>query len=99
MQVLIESTHTNADHQLKQHITEKFDHLNKIFDRIVECRITLRHQEDDHKQNCILEARLLVPGDVLFAEEHAETFETALPKVLDSLKHQLHRYKEKLQAQ
>ncbi len=95
MQLLIESPHTNANDELKSLIIEKFHHLEKIYDHITEGRVTLRHQEDDHKQNCILEARLLVPGDILFAREHAAAFEIALPKVLDSLSHQLHRYKEK----
>ncbi len=95
MQLLIESPHTNADDKLKQLITEKIHHLDKIYDRITEGRVTLRYQEDDHKQNYVLEARLMVPGDVLFAREQAGTFETALPKVLDSLMHQLHRYKER----
>ncbi len=95
MQLLIESPHTNADDKLKQLITEKFNHLDKIYNRITECRVTLRHQEDDRKQNCILEGRLLVPGDVLFAQEEAGAFEIALHKVLDSLTHQLHKYKEK----
>jgi ribosome-associated translation inhibitor RaiA len=43
-----------------------------------------------------MEAKMEVPGRLLFASDKDETFEMALDKVIHDLEHQLRRYKEEL---
>ena len=81
---------------LQRQIRKKLEELNKIYERIIACDITLRQQKSEDQNSLDIEAKLLVPKGFLFAEEKAESFEIALNKLTENIKRQLNRLKEKL---
>ncbi|HSC38627.1 MAG TPA: ribosome-associated translation inhibitor RaiA [Chitinophagaceae bacterium] len=93
MQLLIESPGLKIEDQLLESIHARFDHFTRLYNRISKCRVLLRKEKSDHQDKYRIEAKLIVPGKVLFAQEQADNFETSLPKVVNGLMHQLSRYK------
>jgi ribosome-associated translation inhibitor RaiA len=45
----------------------------------------------------MIEAKLFIPGTMLFAKEEEDSFELAAKKTFDALRDQLVHYKERLQ--
>ena len=56
----------------------------------------LKTEKAANQTNCIVEARLTVPGKTIFTKEKAETFETALSKVIYEIRQHLAGYKGQL---
>ena len=92
----IESIHFTADERLVDFIQNKVAHLNKIFNRIENCKVVLRADHDKTKQDKMVEISVNVPNKTLFSQNHAETFELATDMVVNELKTQLRKYKEKM---
>ena len=97
MKITIESPHIRISQKLEKQIHTKFAQLGKMYDRIVNCDVLLKKENDDKKKFYTVEARLVVPKALLFATEKEETFEIALDKLIDDLEHQLRRHKEELE--
>jgi len=93
MQLIIEHPGLKIENGLLELIQSKFEHLEKMFGRISRCRVFLKKENDECKNNYRVEANISLPGKVLFAGEQQDNFEGSLYKVLDGLNHQLHRYK------
>jgi ribosomal subunit interface protein len=96
MQLQIESPHFKPGEELNNLIQRKFEHLGKRYERINHCEVLLRKENSDTERNSFMEAKMEVPGRLLFASDKDETFEMALDKVIHDLEHQLRRYKEEL---
>lgn len=73
---------------------KKFADLEKFYDRIsgYEVKMKMRDTADDRK--CELEGRVIIPKSSFFSREVAESFETALDRVIENLKRQLKWQKE-----
>jgi ribosomal subunit interface protein len=94
MELTIESPGLQTDDQLERLIHSKFNDLAKIYGRISNSQVVLRKEKNDRKKYYHIEARVAVPQKMLFANDKAESVETALHNVIGNLEHQLHRYKE-----
>lgn len=97
MKITIESPHVRISEKLTQQINVKFNQLHKMFTRIIHCELLLKKENNTQKKFFTVEAKLMVPKELLFATEKAETFETAIDKLIDNLEHQLRRHKEELE--
>lgn len=97
MKITIESPHIRVSAETIQAIETKLLHLMKKYDRTVICEVVLRKEKNDEQKNFHLEAKLQVPKGVLFAEEKAENFETALDKLIEDIKRQLQKHKERFE--
>src|SRR4051812_25305764 len=93
MQLLIESPGLKIEERMLQLIQSKFDHLTKLYHHISKCRVLLKKEPARNQDKYLIEAKVEVPGKIMFAQEQAVNFETSLPKVVDRLAHQLSRYK------
>lgn len=93
MQCVIESPGLQLDKKVGDLVQSKFKALEKIYDRVTNCLVVVRKENDDHKKDFQVKAQLAVPKKALYAHGQAETFEIALHKVVDNLAHQLQRYK------
>lgn len=93
----IESPHLKISEKLQKEIQTKFTQLGKMYDRVHSCDVVLKKEKNDRKKNYVIEARLLVPRELLFATERAETFEIALEKLTEAVEHQLRRHKKELE--
>ena len=85
--------HLNDDHQ--QEIREKAEKLLHYFDRITMIEVTVDLADRIHKK-----VEILVDAehkhDFVARDEHAELI-AAMDLAVDRIKHQIHRYKEKIQ--
>jgi len=98
MKLNMQSIHFTASSRLKDYIQKKCDKLDHFFDRIIEGEVYLKLQKELKDADKQVEIKLYVPGSTLIAKENAKTFEAATDLVIDKLKGQLVRYKEKLRA-
>lgn len=95
MKIQIQSVHFDADVKLLNFIEKKLNKLDTFYDRVIDATVFLRLDKNDHKENKIVEVKINVPGNVIFAKAQRNTFETATDEVLDMLKRQITKYKEK----
>ena len=98
MKLQMNSIHFNADVVLIDFIQKKADKLETFFDRIIDGEVFTRLEKNESNENKIVEVKLNIPGNQLFAKEHAKTFEAAADEAVESLRRQLKKHKEKLIA-
>jgi putative sigma-54 modulation protein len=79
-------------------IHKKFEHFDKLYDRIEYCNIVLYKEKSDNKSAYFIEASMKVPRSVLFSSNKATSYEMALDKVVNDLESQLRKHKDKLRA-
>lgn len=96
MQVMIQSEPLTVDNTIISKATEKLLRLQKIYERIERCNVTLKKEKSDSKKNFIVEVRLAVPKGDIFAAEGAESYGRALHYVVADLKKQLVKHKQKM---
>lgn len=95
MQLIIESPHVSVDDTLQKQIEESFEHIGKMYSRILKCVVVLKKEPSSNEKQFEIEANLFIPGYTLFAQDKAETFELALHEVADEITRQLHRHVDK----
>lgn len=93
MQFIIESSGLPLDNRVVDLVQSKFEILEKIYDRVKNCLVVVKNENDDQKKDFQVKAHLAVSQKSMYAQGQAETFEKALHKVVDKLTHQLQRYK------
>ena len=96
MKLQVQSIHFYADRKLVDFIKKKADKLETFYDRIVDGEVILRVENDDSRENKIIEIKLNIPGTQLFAKKQAKSFEAGTDEVIESLRRQLKKRKEKL---
>ena len=97
MKLNIQSIHFDADQKLLDIVQLKCDKLDHYFDRIVSGEVFLRVEKSDSRENKLVEIKVIVPGNDLFASKNAVTFEEALDEVVEALRRQVKKLKERLQ--
>ncbi|MDN4164498.1 ribosome-associated translation inhibitor RaiA [Cytophagales bacterium LB-30] len=99
MKLRMQSVHFDADIKLLDFIQKKADKLDTFYDRIIDGEVILRLNKDsDKKENKIVEIKINVPGEQLFAKEQSASFEAAADETIEALRRQLKKYKEKMVA-
>lgn len=88
----------NADQKLIDFIQKKADKLDKFFERIIDGEVFMRLDKDDNMENKIIEVKLNIPRNQLFAKERAKTFEAAADLAIDALKKQIIKHKDKIMS-
>jgi putative sigma-54 modulation protein len=95
MKLQMHSIHFDADKKLLDFIQKKVDKLETFHDRIVNGEVILKIDKDEERENKVIEIKLFIPGNMLFAKEQSKTFEAAADVVVETMKRQLKKYKEK----
>ncbi|HUS87675.1 MAG TPA: ribosome-associated translation inhibitor RaiA [Bacteroidales bacterium] len=96
MNIQIHSIRFDADKKLKDFVNQKISKLTQYSEEIINAEIFLRLDKDQEKENKIVEVRLEYPRGPLFAKKQSKTFEEALDLVIDALKRQITRQKQKI---
>lgn len=99
MNIQIHSVKFTADKKLLDFVSQKVNKLTTISDDIVAAEIFLRLDHDEEKENKITEIKLEFPGGPLFARKQSKTFEEATDDVIDALKKQITKQKEKMRGE
>ncbi len=98
MKLQIQSIHFDADKKLLDFVQKKLDKLDTFYDRILDAEVFLKLDNDDKKGNKLMNIKLNVPGNLIVAKEQAGTFEEATDKIVENLKAQIKKLKEKTAA-
>lgn len=98
MKVNIQSIHFKADKKLLAFITQKVEKTETFFDGVISADVYLKLENDQTGENKVVEIKLNLPGNPLFAKEQSSTFEAATDVIIDKLVAQVKKHKEKLQA-
>ena len=95
MQIKVSARHGHLTDDHQREIREKAERLLHYFDRITMIEVTVDLADRIHKK-----VEILVDAehkhDFVAADEHEELI-AALDLAVDRIKHQIHRYKEKIQ--
>jgi len=95
MNIKIQSVHFDADSKLIDFTEKKIEKILKFYDRIIGAEVIFRLDKNSKDENKIAEIRLEIPGNDLFAKRQCKTFEAAVDEVIDALKVQITKHKEK----
>ncbi len=98
MKVNINSVHFSADKKLEDFITEKVSKLKQYDENLISADVTLTLEKPKGRNfdSKVIKAKIKGKNYDLFAEKISETFETATDQLIDALKAQLKKRKEKL---
>ena len=95
MKLQMHSIHFDADSKLLDFVQKKTDKLETFYDRIIDGEVFFRLNKDASNENKIVEIKINIPGNQLFASEQSSSFEEAADEAVQALKRQLVRFKEK----
>lgn len=95
MDILIKSPRIKLSNRIERIIFEKFGRFEKANDRIIRCDVTLKKEKNATDNDFVVDAKLVMPGNDLFAKESGPKFEIAAENVCLDLQRQLRKIKSK----
>lgn len=95
MDINIHSIHFDADKKLINFIENKVNKLIQYYDNIIGAEVFLRLENDQSTENKIAEIRLDIPGSDIFAKKRSKSFEESVDNVVEALRKQITKHKEK----
>ncbi|ALO14775.1 ribosome hibernation-promoting factor, HPF/YfiA family [Salinivirga cyanobacteriivorans] len=98
MDVKIHSIKFDADQKLIQFIESKISKLEQVFDNIIEVEVFLRLSKNQNTENKLVEMKISIPGNELFAKKQCKTFEEATDQSVEALRRQIKKHKEKVRG-
>ena len=97
MNITMHSIRFDADQKLVEFINTKVKKLPNVYDDILGAEVFLRLDKDtSDRENKLVEIKLDVKGQTVFAKKQCKTFEEATDLSVDALKRQLVKRKEKV---
>lgn len=95
MKIIVQSLHFDADQKLLDMIQKKYEKLDSYFDKITLIEVILRLNKSADGSNKMVEVKIFIPGNTLFAKLKCSTFEEAVDLSVNALSQQLIKHKEK----
>lgn len=95
MDIIIQSPRIKLSRRIERVIYDKFERLEKASDRVIRCEVVLKKVKDSKNNGYLVEARLVVPGNDLYAKESGPKFEVAAEDACLDLERQLRKRKVK----
>ena len=97
MNIKMHSIRFDADQKLLEFIHTKIKKLPTVYDDILGAEVFLRLNRDrSDRENKLVEIKLDIRGQTVFAKKQCKTFEEATDQSIDALKKQLVKRKEKI---
>ncbi len=96
MKLQMHSIHFDADRKLIDFIQKKADKLDTFYDQIIDGEVFMRIDKNEKNANKIIEIKINVPGKQFFAKNQSDSFEAATDEVVEGLRRQIKKYKEKM---
>ena len=96
MDIKIHSIRFDADTRLLDFVNMKVRKLIQYFDDILGAEIFLRLDKSQDLENKVVEIRLTLPGNELFAKKQSKTFEESTDLSVEALRRQIMKHKTKL---
>lgn len=95
MDFKLNTVHFSADEKLVEYIKERIGKLERIYDSIVSSEVYLKVDKNESNENKIVEVKVLLPGNELFAKKQCNSFEEAMDLAVSALKKQVEKHKNK----
>jgi putative sigma-54 modulation protein len=95
MNYIIQSPNKEVSLEREEVIKEKFRRFEKLMPGMLRCDIVLRIEKNGEQNSFIVEGKIMVPGNDLFAKEQAASYEIAAEMVCIDLENQIRKQKEK----
>ncbi len=95
MKIQIQALDFTPKQDLIDLVNDKVGKLERFSDRIIECRVVLRVEKSDKRDNKICELRAVIPGNDLYIKKQYESFEEGVQKVTDAMERQIKEWKAK----
>lgn len=99
MNIQIHSVRFDADKKLIDFVHQKLEKLNQFGEDIVNAEVFLRLDKDEERENKVSEIKLELPGGPLFAKKQSKSFEESTDDVIEALKKQITKHKQKKRGQ
>ena len=97
MNIKMHSIRFDADQKLVEFVNTKVKKLPNVYDDILGAEVFLRLDKDtSDRENKLVEIKLDIKGQSVFAKKQCKTFEEATDLSIDALKRQLVKRKEKI---
>lgn len=98
MNIRINAVKFVADSKLEDFIQKKVSKLERYFDDIIDAEVFLKLDNTVTLDNKIVEIKLDIPGNDLFAQKQSKSFEEATDLAIDAIKQQIQKHKDKLRG-
>jgi putative sigma-54 modulation protein len=98
MNIRINAVKFVADAKLEEFIEKKVSKLARYSDDIINAEVFLKLENTPDLENKVVEIKIDIPGNDLFAHKQSKSFEESTDDVVDALKQQLLKHKEKLRG-
>jgi len=92
--IILHSIHFDVDVKLENFINDRVRKLSNLSEHIIDAEVFLKVEKG--VENKMAEIRLKIPGNDLFAKKTSKTFEEAIDSVIEALRRQLKKRKEKV---
>ncbi|MCK4710470.1 MAG: ribosome-associated translation inhibitor RaiA [Gammaproteobacteria bacterium] len=92
MQINLTGNHIELTDSLKAYVNEKFQKLERHFDKVTDTHVILAVEKDTHKA----EATVNMSGNTIFADSKESDMYAAIDGLVDKLDRQVKKHKEKL---
>ena len=98
MEYRVQAINFTADQKLVEFVEGKTKKLNLFFGEIISCHAFMKVDKKSTSNNKVAEIRLNLPGKELFAKKQSDSFEEATDLVVEALRRQLLKFKQKKMA-
>ncbi len=98
MKVNVHAVNFNVDRKLVDFIDVRVNKLEKYFDKIVSTDVFLKVERTSEKENKIVEAKIIVPGDEFIVKKQCKSFEEGVELASEAMERLLLKRKEKIRA-
>ncbi len=95
IQLNIQSLHFKIDEDLHNYLLTEIEKLGKTYYKIEKCDLVLKLEKSSIGNDCIVDAKLFVPGTTLYSLANSNDFKLAAKKVFEDMREQLLRHKDK----
>jgi putative sigma-54 modulation protein len=96
MDIKVHSIRFDADVKLLEFIDTKLKKLIQFYVDILGAEVYLRLERSQNLENKVVEIKLNLPGNELFAKKQSKTFEESTDLCVEALRRQIHKHKTKL---
>ncbi|WPO82298.1 HPF/RaiA family ribosome-associated protein [Chryseobacterium sp. JJR-5R] len=94
MKITVQSIGLTPHEPLESHIEKKVSKLETFYDKIQDCKVFLKVENNTDRNNKTTEIILVVPGEDIVVKKTSATFEESLDLCVDTAKKLLIKKKE-----
>ena len=98
MNIKVSSVHFDADKKLLEFVDKKLNKLIKLYEDITGAEVFLRLENSQDLENKLVEIKLFIPGSDLFAKKQSKSFEESTDIVIEALRQQIIKRKDKIRG-